>query len=128
MIMTNSGTWGSALRVEGASIESYFSRLVENSRPPSRGGNTGAWHRHVLTIEGDAYSFLAAHAGKFVYKSETVSFDWDWDGSQRHRNVDVASLVAYKPDGSPVVRGNRASKGWRTATTKAPGRRSERES
>ena len=115
------------MRVEGASIETYFSRLVENSRPPSRGGNMAAWHRHVLTIGGDAYSFLAAHAGKFVYKGETVSFDWDWDESQRYRNVDVASLVAYKPDGSPVVRGNRASKTWRTAATKAPGRRSERE-
>lgn len=115
------------MRVESASIEGYSSRLVENARPPSRGGNTGAWHRHVMIIGGEPYSFLAAHAGKFVYKRETVSFDWEWDDSGRYRNVDVGSLVAHRPDGSAVVRGNRASKTWRTATTKAPGRRSERE-
>ena len=100
---------------------------MDKYRPPSRGGNTTAWHRHVLIIGGKAYSFLAAHAGKFVYKGETASFDWDWDESGKFRNIEIRSVVAHKPDGSAIVRGNRAPKRWRTAEAKAPGRRSERE-
>jgi hypothetical protein len=113
------------LRVEEAEIEDYRAFRKDKSRPPSKGGNTGAWHQHVLRIGGESYSFLAAHAGKFVYKGERVSFDWDWDETNRFRNVVVNSVVAHKRDGSPLIRGSRDDKAWRTADTRLPARRGE---
>lgn len=113
------------MRVERAVVERYRAYLKDKYRPPSKGGNTGAWHQHVLRIDGENYSFLAAHAGKFVFKGETVSFDWDWDETKRFRNVVADSVVAHGRDGSPVVRGSRGGKAWRTAETRLPARRSE---
>jgi hypothetical protein len=78
-----------------------------------------------MTIGGERYSFLAPWSGKFVHKGETISFDWDWDKDQRYRNVDVASVVARKPNGELIRRGERGSKAWRTADTRLPARRSE---
>src|ERR1043165_9507749 len=116
---------GKSLRVERAEVEHYGVYLKGKSRPPSRGGNSRAWHQHVLMIGGKRYSFLATWSGKFVYKGETVSFDWDWDKDQRYRNVDVASVVAWKPNGEQFWRGERSSKTWRTAYNRLPARRSE---
>lgn len=113
------------MRVEQAEVEHYRAYLKDKYRPPSKGGNAGAWHQHVLRIGGENYSFLAAHAGKFVFKGETVSFDWDWDETKRFRNVVVDSVVAHRRDGSPVVRGSRGGKAWRIAETRLPARRSE---
>jgi hypothetical protein len=73
-------------------------------------------------VAGETYSFLAAHAGKFVYKNETVSFDWEWDRTGKHRNVDPGSVVAWNAEGKQIIRGNRAFKEWRTANTMLPGR------
>jgi hypothetical protein len=112
------------LHVEQAQVDDYRAYLKDKYRPPSKGGNTGAWHQHVLKIGGETYSFLAAHAGKFVYKGETVSFDWEWDETKRFRNVAIDSVVAHKRDGSPVTRGSRGGKAWRTAENRLPARRS----
>src|SRR5712691_1374834 len=87
------------MRVANAVYESYDTHLAEKSRTPSRGGNSGALHRHVLIIDGDEYSFFAAHSGKFVYKGETVSFTWKWDPSQKYRNIDRNSVIAWGVDG-----------------------------
>lgn len=114
------------VKVENRSIERYNVYLAEKSRPPSRGGNGGAWHQHRLTIDGETYSFLAAHSGKFVYKRETVSFEWDWDKSRRYRNVEVTSIVAYNSNGQTILRGDRNPKTWRTAETRLPAGRRER--
>lgn len=113
------------MRVEQAEVEHYGVYLKDKSRPPSRGGNSRAWHQHVLTIDGERYSFLAAWSGKFLYKGETVSFDWDWDEGKRYRNVDASSVVALKANGEEIVRGDRGSKPWRTANNRLPARRSE---
>ena len=113
------------MRVEQAEFQSYGVYLKDKSRPPSRGGNSRAWHQHVITIDGEKYSFLATWSGKFVYKGETVSFDWEWDESGKYRNVDVASVVAWSKAGDKIVRGDRGSKKWRTADNRLPARRSE---
>jgi hypothetical protein len=110
------------MRIEKATIESYGSYLKDKPRPPSRGGNTRAWHQHVIRIDGEIYSFLAAHAGKFVYKGETVSFDWEWDESKRYRNIIRDSVIAWNAQGEAIIRGNRRDKEWRSADMRAPGR------
>jgi hypothetical protein len=74
----------------------------------------------VLKIHGEYYSFLALGAKKWVYASDTVSFDWECDASERYRNVLPETLVARDKNGEVVVRGHRGAKRWRTATTRAP--------
>jgi hypothetical protein len=64
----------------------------------------------------------AAHSGKFVYKGERVSFDWDWHNSRRYRNINRMTVVAWDANGIAISRGNRNFKEWRTADQKPPGR------
>lgn len=113
------------VRIEQGEVQDYNVYLKDKSRPPSRGGNSRAWHQHVLKIDGETYSFLAPWSGKFVYKGETASFDWKWDATQTYRNVDVLTVVASARDGTEKRRGDRGQKTWRTANTRPPGRRSE---
>ena len=113
------------MQITKGEVTRYSTLLVDKSRPPSRGGNKKAWHRHVLIIDGETYSFLAAWSGKFVYASETVSFDWEFDPTGRYRNVSVATIVAHTAKGEDVRRGDRGGKVWRTAETRLPARRSE---
>ncbi|MCZ4292054.1 hypothetical protein [Hoeflea alexandrii] len=113
------------MRIEKADLENYGVYLKDKSRPPSRGGNKRAWYQHVMVISGEKYSFLAAWSGKFVFKGETVSFDWEWDETHKYRNADAASVLAWTADGKQRRRGERGSKIWRTADTRPPGRRSE---
>jgi hypothetical protein len=113
------------MRMEKAAVQDYGAYLKDKSRPPSRGGNRRGWHQHVITIDGERYSFLAPWSGKFVYKDETVSFEWEWDETGKYRNVDPLSVVAWGPDGNAKRRGERGNKPWRTADTRLPARRSE---
>ncbi|MCM5689771.1 hypothetical protein M8037_13325 [Sinorhizobium meliloti] len=113
------------MRIEKAEVEHYGVYLKDKSRPPSRGGNKRAWHQHVLTIGGEPYSFLAAWSGKFVFKGEIVSFNWEWNDTQKYRNVNVLTVVAFDSKGNERRRGERGTKLWRTADTRPPGRRSE---
>lgn len=108
------------MKILSKSCESYQTFLKDKYRPPSQGGNTRAWHQHVLTIDGEKYSFLALGAQKWVFANDTVSFDWEWDKTERYRNVLVKSLVTKAKHGNPVVRGNRGSKSWRTAEARMP--------
>ena len=85
--------------VDKTTCESYETYLAENYRSPSRGGNSKAWHSHVLIIGGDKYSFQAAHRGKFVHKNETVSFEWQWDPSGKYRNIDRNTVIAWSAAG-----------------------------
>lgn len=108
-------------RVDGAMVDGYTTLLVEPSRPPSRGGNTSAMHSHRLTIAGVAYSFLARGAKKWVFKGDSVSFDWHWDASRCYRNIQPATLVTQDRSGSEIVRGDRRSKPkLRTAISRMP--------
>ena len=111
--------------VERTSIQNYRATLKDMYRPPSRGGNTRAWHQHVITIDGTQYSFLALGAKRWVYASDTVSFEWEWDSSRTYRNIKTETLQAWTKAGSPVARGERGTKKWRTAVTRLPARRSE---
>ncbi|NML96123.1 hypothetical protein [Novosphingobium olei] len=95
------------MRVEKAEVEHYAAYLKDKSRRPSRGSNRGALHQHILTVGGETYSLLASWSGKFVYKAETVSFDWELDGSGNYRNVDLASVVTFKPNDEQARQGAR---------------------
>jgi hypothetical protein len=116
---------GAVHRVENASIDRYDTYLQDKHRPPSRGGNGRAWHSHVIRIGENTYSFLGLGFRKWVYLSDSVSFAWSWDRTQRYRNIDPDSIAARDRHGNPVTRGHRGTKPWRTATTRAPVSRRE---
>ncbi len=111
-------------RVENKKITSYGKFLKEPSRPPSRGGNTSALHSHVLEIEGETYSFLALGSQQWVFKSDTVSFEYEINDG--YKKVLIQTLTTIDAIGKPVTRGNR---GWkaklRTAQTRLPSSKSE---
>lgn len=114
----------SRTKIEGKQITAYGKFLVENSRPPSRGGNTGALHSHVLEIDGEKYSFLALGSQQWVFKSDTVSFEYELkDG---YKNIALETIITLDRHGQSVVRGNRGYKSkLRTAVTRMPGSRRE---
>lgn len=112
--------------VDRSTIEDYTFKLMEFSRPPSKGGNTRAQHRHAMKINGAWYSWFALGAQKWVFVNDAVSFDWRWDESHKYRNVIPASIQTWNQAGNPVHRGIRGSKPkLRTAPTRLPARRSE---
>jgi len=111
--------------IERTNYDAYSTTLIENSKPPSKGGNTRAWHRHVITLSGEYYSFRALGAKKWAYAADTISFEWAWDDTNTFRNVKPETLNVWDKDGKPVVRGERGTKPWRTATTRAPVSRRE---
>ncbi len=112
--------------VEASAITDYQVFLAEPSRPPSKGGNTAALHRHVIAIDGARYSFLALGARKWVFAGDTVAFEWSFDSTGTYRNIAKDTLCTWDRKGAAVVRGNR---GWktqlRTAPTRLPARRSD---
>lgn len=111
-------------RIDNKKITEYELFLRENSRPPSKGGNTRALHSHVLQIEGEKYSFLALGSQQWVFKSDTVSFDFEINGG--YKNIVKESLVTLDGKGHTVLRGNRGSKPkLRTAVTRLPASRRE---
>ena len=105
------------MRIERKQVQHYGAYLKDKHRPPSRGGNTKAWHQHVLTIDGEKYSFLALGARKWAFLKDIVTFDWNLDSSGAYRNVDPDTFEALDQHGNYVARGNRDKKKWRTATT-----------
>lgn len=109
-------------KLENMKIDNYSAFLKEHSRPPSKGGNTNALHSHILEIEGVKYSFLALGSKKWVYKTDTVSFDYEIkDG---YKNIVLETLTTLDRNGNKVVRGNRGYKNkLRTAPARLPGSR-----
>ena len=112
-------------RIERISPTGYRTHLKDKHRPPSKGGNTRAYHQHVLKIADDSFAFLALGAKKWAFAGDTISFDWRWDASGSYRNIDPDSVQVWTAKGEPVVRGERGTKPWRTAATRLPARRSE---
>jgi hypothetical protein len=107
-------------------VEAYTFKLVEPSRPPSKGGNTRAQHRHAIKVRGVWYSWFALGAQKWVFVNDEVSFSWEWDRTQQYRNLVPESLQTWDKAGNLVNRGLRGTKPkLRTALTRLPGRRSE---
>ena len=109
-------------------FQGYETYIAEPYRPPSRGGNTKALHRHVLSINGEKYSFFALGSAKFAYKGETVSFAYrnvEKNGTIYH-NIEKDSIVTKDAKGKEHMRGNRDSKPkLRTAQARLPGSRRE---
>jgi hypothetical protein len=114
----------STLKIENRKIERYTKYLNEKSRPPSKGGNTGALHSHILIIDNEKYSFLALGSQQWVFKSDTVSFEYEIKG--QYKNIVTGTLVTIDEDGNEVIRGNRGYKSrLRTADTRMPASRRE---
>lgn len=111
------------LKVENQKIQKYAVALREPHRPPSRGGNTGAMHAHYLTIDGEVYSFLAFGSQQWVFKSDTVSFEYEMKGE--YKNILVGTIRTVSASGQSIVRGNRGSKRLRTAPPRMPASRRE---
>lgn len=111
--------------VERTNISKYAAYLKDKYRPPSKGGNTKAWHQHVVTIGSEAYSFLALGSAKWIYATDTVQFEWQWDESNRYKNIKRETIKTWDKTGVAVVRGNRDSKKWRTASARMPASRRE---
>ena len=106
-------------------ISDYRTFLNEPYRPPSKGGNTRAWHQHSFHIDGQRFSFLALGAKKWVFQSDTVQFSWQWDASGKYRNVITGSIKAHNSSGVEVARGERGTKNKRTVPTRMPASKRE---
>lgn len=116
---------GSAERIELERCESYYTKLKEPYRPPSRGGNTRALHRHQLTISGEHYSFLARGSRKWVFASDRVSFTYTTT-PEGYKNIIPETLRTFDKNGTAVIRGDRSKKPTlRTAATRTPVSRRE---
>lgn len=112
------------LKIENKKISDYKLFLYENSRPPSKGGNTKALHSHVIQINGEKYSFLALGSQQWVFKSDTVSFEYEINNG--YKNIVKETIVTLDRNGQLVVRGNHDfKKQVRTTDTRMPGSRRE---
>lgn len=116
---------GKRNKVGPVEVNSYRAFLVEPSRPPSKGGNTRAWHQHSFEIDGERYSFLALGAKRWVFANDTVEFEWHWDESGRYRNVDPVTIRTINARGETAARGEHGTKKWRSAPPRMPGSRRE---
>lgn len=113
------------IQVGSTEISNYKTFLTEPSRPPSRGGNTRAWHQHSFEVEGKRYSFLALGAKKWIYQSDTAQFSWEWDATGKYRNIIPETIKTLNKSGETIVRGERGTKKWRTAESRMPASRRE---
>lgn len=110
------------LYIESRSIDEYAApRLCEPSRPPSRGGNGKALHRHAFRIDSTWYSFFAAGSKKWIFKNDVVSFQFETvekDG-RVFNNVKLDTLHVVDSKGIKTTRGGGIySKKLRTAVTR----------
>ena len=103
------------MHVENAVVTKYVKHLIEGSRPPSRSGNGKAHHVHVLTIADDTYSFRALGRKQWVFKHDTVTFDWEHHPSTGRRYIDEDTILVFDKNGRPVHRGIRGTKKWRSS-------------
>ena len=95
--------------INGANITKYETFLIEAYRPPSRGGNTKALHSHRMLIDGNWYSFFALGSKKFVFKTDTVRFEYV-KTPEGYLNVKKPTIVTKDAKGKMVHRGDRRFK------------------
>lgn len=95
--------------VNGANVTKYQTFLIEAYRPPSRGGNTKALHRHQMLIDENWYSFCALGSKKFVFKTDTVKFEYV-KTPEGYLNVRKNTIVTKDAKGKMVHRGDRRFK------------------
>jgi len=111
-------------RIDNARIENYRPALIEPHRPPSRGGNTSALHRHYIRINGETYNFRALGSQQWVFKSDRVSFNYEDNGG--YKTILKATLRTIDIHGHHVVRGIRGFKPTlRSASSRLPVSRRE---
>ncbi|WP_297572169.1 hypothetical protein [uncultured Deefgea sp.] len=114
-------------KIENVQFEKYEKFLKENSRPPSRGGNTKALHSHVLTIGGEKYSFLSLGSQQWAHKSDSLSFDYEVNDG--YKNIIKETFIVKSKAGEPIVRGNHGFKPTlRTAVSRMPASKREQRS
>jgi hypothetical protein len=112
------------MKITNVKIEKYTKILLEKTRPPSRGGNTNALHMHIITIKNIEFSFTAVGATQWVFKNDTLSFEYKHNGT--HKNIIWDSIKCTDKNGNSVVRGNRANRDKiRTADARMPMSRRE---
>jgi hypothetical protein len=111
------------IKIENKKITSYGKFLAELSRPPSKGGNTNARHSHVLEIDSEKYSFLALGSQQWVFKTDSVSFEFEVN--QGYKNIIKETIETIDRNGQLVVRGNRGSKKLRSSVARVPSNRKE---
>jgi hypothetical protein len=97
------------LRIENKKVQAYYTTLTEPYRSPSKGGNTRAQHLHTMIIDNEKYTFFALGSKKFVFKGESVSFEYIIKDGQ-YRNVKMHTIVSIDKNGIMHKRGNRGFK------------------
>ena len=100
---------GEIRKIVSVSIDDYKKTLWESARPPSRGGNTKALHRHSMEINGDWYSFFALGAQQWAFKGDILKFDYILT-PKGYRNIIKKTVSTTDKKGNLVHRGNRGFK------------------
>ena len=107
------------MKIENAKFDDYRYSLCDKYRPPSKGGNTKALHWHFIIINNITYSFKAPGTKQWVFKNDTVSFEYENKGE--HKNIILETLKTMNKKGEIVIRGNRFEiQKKRTADTRPP--------
>jgi len=113
--------------IKNVQFEKYEKFLKENSRPPSRGGNTNALHSHVLTIDGEKYSFLSPGSQQWAFKSDSISFEYEINDG--YKNIIKETFSVKTKAGQSIARGNHSFKSkLRTANSRLPASKREQRS
>ena len=89
------------MKIENKKIESYDLYLKERSKS-SKIKKNQARHSHVLMIEGEKYSFIARGNKQRVYKTDSISFEFQVKNG--HNNIDKSTIVTLDENGEIVQR------------------------
>ena len=89
------------MKIENKKIESYDLYSKERSKS-SKIKKNQARHSHVITIEGAKYSFIARGNKQRVFKTDSISFDFQVKNG--HNNIDKSTIVTLDENGELVQR------------------------
>ncbi len=89
------------MNIENKKIDGYDLYLKERNKS-SKVKKNQARHSHVITIEGEKYSFIARGNKQRVYKTDTISFEFQVKNG--HNNIDKSTIVTLDENGEPVQR------------------------
>ncbi len=100
-------------------IDEYEVKLKEPYYRPNNGDKKMAIYHHIVTVKGVKYRFQAVGSQKWIYKRDTVSFEYFVSGDENHIMSDT--IVTKDKDGYDVCRGKRVrKKQLRTAYSRIP--------
>ena len=88
-------------KIENKTIESYDLYLKERNKS-SKIKKNQARHSHVIMIEGQKYSFIARGKKQRVFKTDSVSFDYQVKNG--HNNIDKNTIITLDDKGELVKR------------------------